>query len=85
MPDSPPARRILTNAMKPEPEEPPIIAFDRYCADVERDPQWQARQERIRRSGKRRMSPWREIPAVGISVVALLLLAVWIAGLLGIG
>lgn len=60
-------------------DDTPSARFDAYLAQVERDPDWQARQDRIRRVMTRRpLYPFYGGPAVGLGIVALLLLARWI-------
>ncbi|GJE55248.1 hypothetical protein [Methylobacterium thuringiense] len=74
-------------------DDTPATRFDRYLAQVERDPAWQARQARIRRltslqkaqrtaggraRGRRLLHPFYGGPAVGLTIVAVGLLGHWI-------
>ena len=64
-------------------DDTPASRFERYVADVERDPVWQTRQERIRRMRSRNpVNPWKTAP-YGRAIVALGLLAYAIARAFG--
>ncbi|TXN21290.1 hypothetical protein [Methylobacterium sp. WL9] len=67
--------------MKRGPEEPPIIAFDRYRREAENSSEGRAR---LNRSAPRPFRAWRDKAAFALALVVLLLLARWVAGLLGL-
>lgn len=67
--------------MKREPEEPSIIAFDRYRRGAEDSPEARARSNR---PAPRPFRAWRDKTAFALALVALLLLARWVAGLVGL-